>query len=62
MRLIELHEAAYRGNLGMMEMFKFHQIATPEEKAKMRELLAAGKQEEAWELLKAVTHTDLQPA
>lgn len=57
-----LVEASYTGNLGMMEMFKFYQIATPDEKAKMKSLLSSGKQEEAWAFLQKVTDTELQPA
>ena len=62
MKLIEiaLMEAVYKGNIGMMEMFRFHQIATPDEKALMKSLLAAGKQDDAWELLKRVTKTALK--
>lgn len=57
---LTLHEASYTGNLGMMEMFKFYQVATPEQKAKMKELLFAKKEAEAWELLKQVTGTKLK--
>ena len=53
-------EAVYKGNVGMMEMFKFHQVATPAQKDEMRKLLAAGKQSEAWELLKTVTGAKLR--
>lgn len=62
MKLIDitLMEAIYKGNIGMMEMFRFHQIATPEEKQLMKDLLAADKQEEAWELLKRVTKVELK--
>ena len=52
-------EASYKGNVGMMEMFKFYQVADAAEKAKMKELLAAGKQSEAWKLLKRVTNAEL---
>ena len=52
-------EASYKGNLGMMEMFKFYQVAGSAEKAKMKELLSAGKQDEAWQLLKKVTNSEL---
>ncbi len=52
-------EASYKGNVGMMEMFKFYQVASAEEKTKMKALLSAGKQDEAWELLKKVTTAEL---
>lgn len=56
MKLVELK---YVGNIGMMEMFKFHQIATPEQKAKMKQLIASEKQDEAWEFLQSVTGVKL---
>lgn len=52
-------EAAYAGNLGMMEMFKFYQIATDEQKAKMKSLIAKKDMDGAWELLKQVTGVEL---
>lgn len=55
-----LQEATYRGNIGMMEMFKFYQIASPEQKQQMRALLKAGRQEEAWGLLQKVTGVKLK--
>ena len=56
----QINELDYPGNIGMMEMFKFHQIATPEQKQQMKELLAANKTEEAWKFLQYVTKTKLQ--
>lgn len=47
-----LSEASYRGNIGMMEMFKFYQKATSEQKAKMKQLLNAEKFDEAWAFYK----------
>lgn len=35
---IVMIEAAYKGNIGMMEMFKFYQKATPAEKSKMKQV------------------------
>lgn len=58
--LESLSEASYTGNLGMMEMFKFHQIASDEQKAKMRQLIRAGKQSEAWQFLQRVTGIKLK--
>lgn len=54
------NEASYAGNLGMMEMFKFYQVASPEMKDLMRKLLAQGKEEAAWELLQKVTGVKLK--
>lgn len=56
---LSLAEASYEGNIGMMEMFKFYQKATTEEKAKMKSLINAGKTDEAWELLQHVTGVKL---
>ena len=56
---LQLDEASYVGNIGMMEMFKFYQVATPDEKAHMKELLYAGKQEAAWDYLQRVTGVKL---
>lgn len=57
-----LTEASYKGNIGMMEMFKFYQVATTEQKQKMKSLIEAGKQEEAWEFLQQVTGVKLKEA
>ncbi len=43
-------EAAYRGNLGLMELAKFYRIATPEQKARMDEITNS----EDWEGFKAL--------
>ena len=59
---IVMLEAAYKGNIGMMEMFKFYQKATPAEKAKMKQLLDAKKFDDAWEFLQEVTGMKLEPA
>lgn len=53
-------EAAYKGNIGMMEMFKFYQKATAEEKAKMKQLLDSKKFDDAWEFLQKVTGVKLE--
>lgn len=55
-------EAKYRGNIGMMEMVRFYRIATDEEKAHLKRLIAAGRQEEAWKLLQKVTGMELEDA
>lgn len=52
-------EAKYKGNIGMMEMARFFQVATAEEKMKLKKLIADGKQEEAWKLLQQVTKMEL---
>lgn len=57
---IELSEASYAGNIGMMEMFKFYQIASAEQKAKMKGLILSNNKEAAWKFLQAVTGVKLQ--
>ena len=59
--LKQLDEASYPGNLGMMEMFKFYQVATPEEKAHMKQLIANKELNAAWEFLQKVTGVELHP-
>jgi len=53
-------EAAYEGNIGMMEMFKFYKVATPKEKKYMQELLSSKNFKTAWEFLKRITGVDLK--
>lgn len=54
-----LSELGYKGNIGIMEMIKFMNVATPEQKALMHQLIRDKKTDEAWELLKTVTNTEL---
>lgn len=54
-----LIEASYKGNIGMMETFKFFQIATSEQKAELKRLLANGNQNKAWELIQKVSGVKL---
>ena len=60
-QLVTLDEARYPGNLGMMEMFKFYQVATDEQKREMKHLMKLEKTDEAWELLQKVTGVKLHP-
>lgn len=60
--LKKLDEASYPGNIGMMEMFKFYQKATQDQKSKMKKLLDGKHFDEAWEFLQQVTGVKLQPA
>lgn len=53
-------EAAYTGNIGAMEMMKFYQIATPEQKLLLKTLIAKGKKSEAWELVQQLAGIKLQ--
>jgi hypothetical protein len=54
-----LDESAYEGNIGMMEMFKFYQVATDEQKTEMKGLLDKKNFKKAWELLQKITGVKL---
>ena len=48
----KLFEAAYPGNLGLMELVKFYNVATDEEKATMDRII----NEKDWDAFKALVH------
>ena len=48
-------EAVYSGNMGFMEMIKFMDVASENEKHKMERFLEADKWDKAWSLLQNVT-------
>jgi len=50
-----IQEASYKGNIGMMEMMKFFEVATKEEKEKLKKLIADKNQSAAWKLIQDVT-------
>ena len=50
-----IEEAAYKGNIGAMEMMKFFQVATPEQKEKLKKLIADKNQSAAWKMIQDVT-------
>jgi hypothetical protein len=54
------HEASYPGNIGMMELAKFFQIADAEQKQLFNQLLEKGKKGLAWKLIQDITNTKLQ--
>lgn len=56
---LEINELSYKGNIGIMELVKFHNKATPEQSKQLKELIAKGKQDEAWKLLQDVTGVKL---
>ena len=55
----ELCEAAYAGNIGIMELIKFKQKATPEQKKKFDDHLKNKKHKEAWKVVQDVTGVKL---
>jgi hypothetical protein len=52
-------EASYVGNIGAMEMFKFFNIATKEQKNKLKSLIDKKDNKKAWELVQQVTGVKL---
>jgi hypothetical protein len=55
----KVDEAAYVGNIGAMEMFKFYQKASDEQKKKLKVLIGDKKSKEAWKLVQDVTNVKL---
>lgn len=53
-------EASYDGNIGAMEMFKFYQVASVEDKKLLKQLIAADKRGLAWQLIQRVTGVKLK--
>jgi nicotinic acid mononucleotide adenylyltransferase len=47
----ELQEAVYSGNIGAMEMIKFFQKSTEQEKKTLKDLIAKKKNKEAWDMV-----------
>lgn len=54
-----LVEAAYEGNIGVMELVKFHSSASPDQKKKLQSHIQKKQHKEAWRLVQAVTGTKL---
>ena len=58
----QLCEATYAGNIGIMELIKFHKTAKPEHVKQLKELISSKKNDEAWNLVQSVTNTTLHPS
>jgi len=56
---LKVNEAAYVGNIGIMELMKFHSKATPEQKKKFDSLVKSKKNKEAWNMVQDVTGVKL---
>ena len=54
------YEASYPGNIGMMELAKFFQMAKPSEKDQFKKLLELGKKGLAWKLVQDIVGVKLQ--
>lgn len=55
-----INELSYKNNIGTMETFKFYSIATPEQKKELKQLIAAKKYKQGWNLIQQVTGVKLQ--
>jgi hypothetical protein len=62
MKISEITEAPYKGNIGIAEVMRFYQVATAEQKAKFDELMSAGDNRAAWKLIQNVVGVKLQGA
>jgi len=56
---LKVNEASYVGNIGIMELVKFHSKATPEQKKKFDKLVKSKKNKEAWNMIQDVTGVKL---
>jgi hypothetical protein len=54
-----VNEAAYAGNIGMMELVKFYKTATPDQKKTLDAHIKKKNNKKAWDLVQAVTQTKL---
>lgn len=52
-------EAAYPGNMGVMEIFRFYQIASPNQKNDLERFIDRDDYKSAWALVQKVTKTKL---
>lgn len=59
LRFQEFEEAVYVGNIGMMELIKFHKSASPEQKKKLQTHIQNKDRKSAWNLVKDVTGVKL---
>lgn len=59
---MSINEASYAGNIGVMELVKFHRSATPEQKQKLQSHMKGGNNKEAWKLVQSVTGVKLHPS
>lgn len=58
--ILEILEMSYEGNVGLEEMVKFFQVATPDEVKEFESLMSSENLPKAWELVQNVTGTRLK--
>jgi hypothetical protein len=56
----DFEEASYPGNIGIMELFKFFEKASPEEQEMFKKLVSNGEKKLAWFLVQKITGVKLQ--
>lgn len=54
-----LCELAYKGNIGIMELIKFNQMATPKQKIELKKMIEDKLTSDAWNLIQTVTGVKL---
>lgn len=59
LKFSQFDEAAYVGNIGIMELVKFHKSATPDQKKQLQSHIDNKKHKEAWKLVQNVTGVKL---
>lgn len=59
-RLMGLLREIYETDVGIMELVRFYEIATNEQKREFSKLLKAGRNDKAWELVRKVTGTKIK--
>lgn len=55
----KIEEASYAGNIGLMELIKFHKVATDDQKKQLHNHIQKKNNKGAWDLVQAVTKTKL---
>jgi hypothetical protein len=55
-------EAAYKGNIGVMEVIRFRNNATPEQIDQFHAHIKNKEHEKAWDLVQKVTGVKLHPS
>lgn len=55
----DLCELAYQGNIGIMELIKFNQMATPQQKNELKKMIGSKLTSDAWKLIQDVTGVKL---
>jgi hypothetical protein len=58
-KMKKVNESSYAGNIGIIELVKFHQKASPEQKKMLQSLINSKKAKDAWKLVQDVTGVKL---